>query len=370
MFWKSFFIMNFIFIGAAAWSSPCETLLTQNIIREQKPITDPIKFSLKTGIPGQKVYLASEIFHWDKTAFPMKEILPGEYAIDLPAPWLYQLQYKFLVNGTWLIDPKNPFKTDDGFGGYNSVLNLGFNDDPLLSHTDATPPVDRLTLSLKDLEGIQREVYVVIPHGQGGRPYVAVYFQDGKDYLNRTGVENLLANLSLKENMPIIVGVFIPPKNREQEYGKLDETNTYVNFLADGVVPAIEGKLSFKSKATHRLVIGSSLGGLISLYTALKRNDVFGAVASQSGSFWYPDERIIEILKTAPIHDLKLNITVGQYEGTLEDSKTMLETNQKAIAVAKARGFSVQSQETPTTHDWIAWRNQLGGILKSFYERK
>jgi hypothetical protein len=31
-------------------------------------------------------------------------------------------QYKFIVDGTWIVDPSNPDQMDDGFGGKNSVI--------------------------------------------------------------------------------------------------------------------------------------------------------------------------------------------------------------------------------------------------------
>jgi hypothetical protein len=31
-------------------------------------------------------------------------------------------QYKFIVDGTWIMDPGNPDQMDDGFGGKNSVV--------------------------------------------------------------------------------------------------------------------------------------------------------------------------------------------------------------------------------------------------------
>jgi len=47
----------------------------------------------------------------------------GVYEVTLPlAPGTYQ--YKFVVDGNWLQDPKNPEGTDDGFGGQNSVLTV------------------------------------------------------------------------------------------------------------------------------------------------------------------------------------------------------------------------------------------------------
>ncbi|MCS7184764.1 MAG: glycogen-binding domain-containing protein, partial [bacterium] len=33
-------------------------------------------------------------------------------------------QYKFIIDGTWKEDPFNPNKTDDGYGGFNSVVEV------------------------------------------------------------------------------------------------------------------------------------------------------------------------------------------------------------------------------------------------------
>ncbi|HNS98199.1 MAG TPA: alpha-amylase family glycosyl hydrolase [Polyangiaceae bacterium] len=38
--------------------------------------------------------------------------------------WGDQIEYKFVVDGNWIADPYNPNKTDDGFGGFNSVLGV------------------------------------------------------------------------------------------------------------------------------------------------------------------------------------------------------------------------------------------------------
>ncbi len=73
---------------------------------------------------AETVFLAGTFNGWNPTALKMKkegdtfvatEILPdGEH------------QYKFVVNrDSWRDDPENPVKTDDGHGGYNSIVRLG-----------------------------------------------------------------------------------------------------------------------------------------------------------------------------------------------------------------------------------------------------
>jgi glycosidase len=47
----------------------------------------------------------------------------GVWRATVDVPWDTDVQYKLLLNGTtWIPDPQNPNQVDDGFGGFNSVL--------------------------------------------------------------------------------------------------------------------------------------------------------------------------------------------------------------------------------------------------------
>lgn len=82
-----------------------------------------IKFKLEYNGEDQ-VYVAGSFNDWQATATPMEregdywikemELEPGEY------------QYKFVIEGEkWITDPNNPQTADDGYGGENSVINVG-----------------------------------------------------------------------------------------------------------------------------------------------------------------------------------------------------------------------------------------------------
>ncbi|MCO4761627.1 MAG: hypothetical protein KC502_09000 [Myxococcales bacterium] len=78
--------------------------------------------------PGVKQVLLSGSFNgWATTAAKASILLDddgdGVWTTTLvlqPGQW----QYKFIVDGTWLPDPTNPNKVDDGFGNKNSVLTV------------------------------------------------------------------------------------------------------------------------------------------------------------------------------------------------------------------------------------------------------
>lgn len=343
--WGSVVVILLSLVGGAAMAAP---------------VSGPdLLFRLDTGVAGQVVRLAAEPTAWAERAIAMPETSPGLYALRAPAPWLPFLQYKFIVDGRWLADPSNPFRAPDGRGGENSVVpDTGFREDPWLARLEGSPEPIRRSLILRDVDGTTRPVELVIPRGAG--PIGGfVYFQDGGDYLERASAATVLANLSFARRTPPLVGVFVPPRDRMREYALSEE---YVAFLAETVVPAAEAIVDLMP-ADRRLVIGPSMGGLISLYAALRRPGVFGLAASQSGALWWDDERIVRLLEASP-PGARLFIDAGTYE-----SERIQGSNWRAARAARAAGFPVTSREYPSTHDWIAWRNRLAEILIHFFQR-
>jgi len=95
-----------------------------------EPTTGPritpegISFSLYS-TKVKKVNIAGTFNNWSMTADPLYDREgSGMWTIVLPLP-PGKYEYKFIINGDeWLPDPANPTTTDDGFGGYNSVISV------------------------------------------------------------------------------------------------------------------------------------------------------------------------------------------------------------------------------------------------------
>jgi enterochelin esterase family protein len=192
-----------------------------------------------------------------------------------------------------------------------------------------------------------------------GHRSVTIYFQDGGDYLQQTHIETLLANLNALPGMPALTGVFIPPIERMKEYAMNDG---YATFLTYTVVKNVEALFPFTGgEAQKRLVIGASMGGLISVYIATKAPQIFGLVASQSGSLWFDDKAVLKFIR--PGLNLKMFIENGVFE-----SPRMLEGNRAAVQLAQKAGIPTHYEEYPTTHDWYSWRNRLSQIFRSFFD--
>lgn len=103
--------------------------------------------------PGaQRVNLAGSFNGWSDSATPMADA-DGDgvwtVAIDVPPG---KHQYKFVADGQWKQDPNNPRGADDGFGGQNSVLEVG-EKDTALAVGQATGLAAAVTASRKAAAG-------------------------------------------------------------------------------------------------------------------------------------------------------------------------------------------------------------------------
>ena len=83
-----------------------------------------VRFELSAE-PGSQVFVAGTFNNWDPTAHPLTgNPDSGHYNTTLRVP-KGTYEYKFVVNGTWTVDPaKCTDWAPDGYGCLNSVLRL------------------------------------------------------------------------------------------------------------------------------------------------------------------------------------------------------------------------------------------------------
>jgi predicted alpha/beta superfamily hydrolase len=95
----------------------------------------------------------------------------------------------------------------------------------------------------------------------------------------------------------------------------------YLRFLVDEVKPMIDREFRTLPGRETTAIVGSSLGGLISLYAGVRRPDVFGVVGALSPSTWW-DGRVIlrEVMSLAsrPVRPLRVYVDSGD-AGTSRD---------------------------------------------------
>ncbi len=191
-----------------------------------------------------------------------------------------------------------------------------------------------------------RNVYVWVPDGYTeNRKYDVIYMHDGQMLFDSTStwnkqewqvdekVSELLKDGKIKDC--IIVGVWNIPQNRfydyfpqkviqfmpENEYQEFDkeqhadrlDADNYLRFLVNELKPYIDSHYSTYTDREHTFLMGSSMGGLISLYGLCEYPQVFGGAACLSMhslmiTSGMMNERNIEISAPAFCRYLKANL--------------------------------------------------------------
>jgi predicted alpha/beta superfamily hydrolase len=78
-----------------------------------------------------------------------------------------------------------------------------------------------------------------------------------------------------------------PYKNEKYGGGNAD---AYLDFIVKSLKPQINRTYRTKTKSKNTVIMGSSLGGLVSFYAVLKYPKIFGKAAVFSPSFWFSDK--------------------------------------------------------------------------------
>ena len=72
--------------------------------------------------PGSQVFIAGTFNNWNPTANPLKDNPDsGHFKAVLRVPPGTH-EYKFVVNGVWIMDPKSTGWVQNAYGSLNSVL--------------------------------------------------------------------------------------------------------------------------------------------------------------------------------------------------------------------------------------------------------
>ncbi len=148
--------------------------------------------------------------------------------------------------------------------------------------------------------GRQRRVWIYLPAGytSSTNRYPVIYMHDGQNLFDtyssgygEWGIDEFLDKVAPGKEC-IVVGIDHGGSERISEYDPYDSRYgkgrgiDYTEFLVKTLKPYIDANYRTKKQAKHTTVAGSSMGGLISMYAAIKYPDVFGNAGIFSPAFW------------------------------------------------------------------------------------
>lgn len=177
----------------------------------------------------------------------------------------------------------------------------------------------------------RRDILVALPpsYATGTRHYPVVYMHDGQNlfddhtsYAGEWGVDETLAELAAEGIEAIVVGVpnmgddrvheLSPFHNPPESDGRGD---AYLRFIIETVKPLIDADFRTLPDRATTGILGSSMGGLISLYGFLHYGAVFGLAGVFSPALWFGNRAIFPAVEAAPFVPGRVYMDVGTSEG-------------------------------------------------------
>jgi predicted alpha/beta superfamily hydrolase len=221
-----------------------------------------------------------------------------------------------------------------------------------------------------------RRIWIYLPkdYASSTKRYPVLYMHDGQNLFDEVtsaygewGVDECLDSLS-RTGKPgcIVVGIDNGQLTRMNEYNPYEFTwkdsatsktftpqgDAYLEFLVKTLKPFIDRHYNTLPSKENTIIAGSSMGGLISYYAALKYSEVFGKAGVFSPAFWTAPA----IKKFTADNSHKINGKFFFYAGGLEGQEYINEMNEvaeKLGANSNAMIYSVIDEEGK--HNEAAW---------------
>ncbi len=230
--------------------------------------------------------------------------------------------------------------------------------------------------------GRTRRVWIYLPpdYAGSGRRYPVLYMHDGQNvfdaataFAGEWGVDEALDSLhAAGDPGAIVVAVDNGGEHRLDEYSPWKhprhgggEGEAYADFLASTLKPWIDGRFRTRADPAGTAVMGSSMGGLISLYAALRHPTVFGGAGVFSPSLWFSPE-VFAVARAAGRHRAlpRIYLVSGGREGPPEDPGAVARDQARLVDTLAAAGFRVGSHvhaSVPAdgTHSEWFWRREF-----------
>jgi enterochelin esterase-like enzyme len=307
-------------------------------------------------VPGDANY-------WNAAALPMTRISGTDlwYRSEIYPPDA-RLDYKFLLNGIlWILDPLNPKQVAGGYGP-NSELQMPLYEPPREIRYYSGIPHGSIhdTLFYSQILGNSRTINIYLPPDYSTRSdsFPLVLFHDGLDYLSLGSARNILDYLISQGRIQPIIGLFVPPVNRTEEYaGNLKDE--FSRFIVQEVLVWVDETFRTRRSPAARATLGSSNGGNIALWLGLHYPEVFSKIAGQSSNV---EESISTALAFNPPLNLMFYLDIGTYDIPLLQNRV-----QNLVTILNQRGYAFDYRIYHEGHSWGNWRAHLDNALEMFF---
>ncbi|WP_019123422.1 alpha/beta hydrolase [Brevibacillus massiliensis] len=231
--------------------------------------------------------------------------------------------------------------------------------------------IQEVTLKSKYLGSAER-ILVYTPNRYSPLySYPVLYVQDGADYLSLGRLATLLEQMAADKQAEDVIAVFLPvdPAERGRRYHPGGSAHAaYKRFLAEEVASYVDRHYATTPLGGARTLLGDSLGGVVSLFTALSYPHTFSRVACQSGAF---DDKLCRMADlSGRLDQLTVYLEVGDAESavkTAHGTLDLLSGNRMMGDVLQKKGVTLTLETFAGDHTWGSWQANLPRIIRYFF---
>jgi predicted alpha/beta superfamily hydrolase len=240
----------------------------------------------------------------------------------------------------------------------------------------------------------ERQLLVLLPssYTQGDQRYPVLYMHDGQNLFDQTTsfagewqVDETMQALDREGVEAIVVGIPNMGHQRVPEYTPFRERHrrsglgqAYTAFLVETVKTRVDHDFRTLADRNHTGVLGSSLGGLISLYAFFRYPEVFGLIGALSPAIFLRVPETFAFIRDAPFAPGRIYMDVGSreaYSGKREtrrmqgDSERYLETVRAMRDLLVEKGYCpgaelMYVEDVGARHHESAWARRLPDALR------
>jgi enterochelin esterase-like enzyme len=312
------------------------------------------------------VNVPGDVNGYNANASPMTRIpgtnlwyLEGEFEPDA------RLEYKFVLNGSnWIADPLNPRFIDGGFGP-NSIFAMPDYIEP--PEIEFYPDIPHGTLSSQSISstilGNSRTIRIYLPPTYAtavNDSFPLVLFHDGDGYIDLAKANNVIDYLVSENRIQPVIGVFVPPVDRNNEYA-FNNTKNFESFIISELMPVIDAQYRTRRNPASRAMVGISFGALVATQICYNRPESFGLCAPFSPAYWPNGMEVYNKIYNGPKKDIKIYLDWGTYEGSGMMDATMLRDK------LMTKGYQITWNDWNEGHSWGSWRAHLDIALEYFF---
>lgn len=340
------------------------------------------------------IYIAGTMNNWNPGNADYKLVADslGQYTITF-TPAIGAVKFKF-TQGSWATvegtsqggfipdrsinyngQPINVELSIAGWEGSGSITSTASPQVSILSEAFNMPQLNR-----------KRKIWLYLPkdYQNSQKKFPVLYMHDGQNLFDKTTsfsgewrVDESLDSMILAGDYGcIVVGIDNGGANRLNEYSPWVNTqygggqgDEYVEFIVETLKPYINQNYRTLADADNTGIMGSSMGGLISMYAGIKYPEVFGRVGAFSSSYWFSDQSYKQVEDTGVSPNSYFYLIAGSQEGgdQVEDMNEMVGT-LKSKGAEDINVFS-QAHADGKHSEWY-WEREFPKAYKWLFEKK